>query len=43
MLHATTMLTLAVTECLRNHEDLAKRPDYYLPSVFRERMKAQAS
>jgi hypothetical protein len=32
-----------ITECLRNHEDLAKRPDYYLPWVFRERMKAQAA
>jgi hypothetical protein len=32
-----------ITECLRNHEDLAKRPDYYLPWVFRERMKSQAA
>jgi hypothetical protein len=32
-----------ITECLRNNEDLAKRPDYYLPWVFRERMKAQAA
>lgn len=28
-----------LTECLRNHEDLAKRPEYYLPWVYRERMK----
>ena len=26
-----------LTECLRNHEDLAKRPEYYLPWIFRER------
>ena len=25
--------------CLRNHEDLAKRPEYYLPWVYRDRMK----
>ena len=29
-----------LTECLRNHEDLAKRPEYYLPWVYRERIKA---
>jgi transposase len=28
-----------LTECLRCHEDLAKRPEYYLPWVYRERMK----
>jgi hypothetical protein len=28
-----------LTECLRCHEDLAKRPDSYLPWVYRERMK----
>jgi hypothetical protein len=28
-----------LTECLQNHEDLAKRPEYYLPWVYRERMK----
>ena len=27
-----------LTECLRNHEDLAKRPDYYLPWVYRDRL-----
>jgi hypothetical protein len=26
-----------LTDCLRNHEDLAKRPEYYLPWVWRER------
>jgi transposase len=26
-----------LTECLRCHEDLAKRPQYYLPWVYRER------
>ena len=30
-----------LTECLRNHEDLAKRPEYYLPWVVRERLKDQ--
>jgi hypothetical protein len=25
--------------CLRNHEDLAKRPEHYLPWVYRDRMK----
>lgn len=28
-----------LTECLRNHEDLAKRPEYYRPWVYRERIK----
>jgi hypothetical protein len=29
-----------LTECLRNHEDLAKRPEYYLPWVYRDRLEA---
>jgi transposase len=28
-----------LTECLRCHEDLAKRPEHYLPWVYRERLK----
>lgn len=28
-----------LTECLRNHEDLAKSPEHYLPWVYRERMR----
>jgi transposase len=28
-----------LTECLQNHEDLAKRPDYYLPWVYRDRLE----
>jgi hypothetical protein len=28
-----------LTDCLRNHEDLAKRPEYYLPWVYRERIR----
>jgi len=32
-----------LTECLRCHEDLAKRPEYYLPWVYRERMKQEDS
>ena len=28
-----------LTECLRCHEDLAKRPDHYLPWVFAERLR----
>jgi transposase len=28
-----------LTDCLRNYEDLAKRPEYYLPWVYRERLK----
>jgi hypothetical protein len=27
-----------LTDCLRNHQDLAKRPEYYLPWVYRERL-----
>jgi transposase len=29
-----------LAECLRNHDDLAKRPDYYLPWVYRDRLEA---
>jgi len=28
-----------LTECLRNHEDLAERPDHYLPWVYRARLE----
>jgi hypothetical protein len=28
-----------LTECLRCHENLAKRPEHYLPWVYRERLK----
>ena len=28
-----------LAECLRNHEDLAKRPDHYLPWVYRDRLE----
>jgi transposase len=28
-----------LTDCLRNHEDLAQRPEYYLPWVYRQRIK----
>ena len=28
-----------LTECLRNHKDLAKRPDYYFPWVYRDRVE----
>jgi hypothetical protein len=28
-------------ECLKNHEDLAKRPEYYLPWVYRARLGAR--
>ena len=28
-----------LTECLRNHEDLANRPDHYLPWVYRDRLE----
>jgi transposase len=28
-----------LTECLRNHEDLAKRSEYYLPWVYRDRLE----
>lgn len=29
-----------LTECLRSHEDLAQRPEHYLPWVYRERLVA---
>lgn len=32
-----------ITDCLRNHEHLAKRPEYYLPWVWRERRKDEES
>ncbi len=32
-----------LAECLRSHEDLANRPEYYLPWVYRERLKQQTS
>ena len=28
-----------ITDCLRNHQDLAKRPEHYLPWVYRQRRK----
>ena len=28
-----------ITDCLRNHQDLAKRPEHYLPWVYRQRCK----
>jgi len=28
-----------LTECLRNHEDLAARPEHYLPWVYRDRLE----
>ena len=28
-----------LAECLRNHEDLAKRPEQYLPWVYRDRLE----
>jgi hypothetical protein len=28
-----------LADCLRNHEDLKKRPEYYLPWVYRERLE----
>jgi hypothetical protein len=28
-----------LTECLENHEDLAQRPEYYLPWVYRARLE----
>ena len=28
-----------LTECLRNHEDLANRPGHYLPWVYRDRLE----
>jgi hypothetical protein len=30
-----------LTHCLENHEDLAKRPEHYLPWVYRDRMEDQ--
>lgn len=30
-----------LTECLEHHEDLATRPDYYLPWVYRARLDAR--
>ena len=30
-----------LTECLANHEDLAKRPEHYLPWVYRGRLEAR--
>ena len=39
--HANGVEAVAyLSECLRNHEDLARRPEYYLPWVYRERIKA---
>lgn len=32
-----------LTECLRNHEDLKQRPEYYLPWVYRQRLEEAAS
>ena len=31
-----------LAECLRNHKDLAQRPEYYLPWVYRDRLEALA-
>ncbi len=31
-----------ITDCLRNHEDLAERPEYYLPWNYRERLETAA-
>lgn len=28
-----------LTECLRHHEDLAKRPDYYMPWEYKKRLR----
>jgi transposase len=30
-----------LTECLHNHEDLAQRPEYYFPWVYRARLEAR--
>jgi transposase len=30
-----------LTECLANHEDLAQRPEYYLPWAYRARLEVQ--
>ena len=32
-----------LTECLRCHEDLAKRPDHYLPWIYRQRLNERDS
>jgi hypothetical protein len=32
-----------LAECLRCHDDLASRPEHYLPWVYRERLKQQTS
>jgi hypothetical protein len=32
-----------LAECLRCHEDLAKRPEHYLPWVYRKRMRERDS
>ncbi len=32
-----------LTSCLRNHEELARRPTDYLPWVWRDRKRSQAS
>jgi transposase len=32
-----------LTECLRNHDDLAKRPEHYLPWLYRERVVEPSS
>jgi hypothetical protein len=32
-----------LAECLRCHEDLARRPEHYLPWVYRERLQQQTS
>jgi hypothetical protein len=32
-----------ITDCLRNREDLAKRPEYYLPWVWRQRCEEASS
>ena len=32
-----------LTECLRCHDDLRKRPNHYLPWVYRERLKERDS
>jgi len=32
-----------LTECLRRHDDVAERPEHYLPWAYRERNKEAAS
>lgn len=32
-----------LTECLRCHDDLAKRPDHYLPWIYRQRLNERDS